>query len=340
MKGNNFSLKDHNIEISNFLDRGGLVYYYRIGDDIIGIRSLTLKDFGDISLYYKGKQYNEFYNTSEAPIIFAKHFLYSINSVILDKNQISEIIDNLCYELVLKLFKCWKELQEYIEVLEKNLEKYVQSFESRLKFKLCKFFQVTPNDPKIQEMDRISQIWLYRNIIEDERELNDILYEKIEYLVGFVDGKAAKQAYNYRQEQRGKQPSSYDPHKIKNTQFDSDLLEYLSQNDPNFDPDKVRGLDDYVNYVQRNDEFSEAVDNAYNNPEQSKAIAEYERQKFIDYLSRQKGCPLTEKEADLAISKLDDGQFIDLNQILEEAAEFLENNPVVEIPDDLDLDLG
>src|SRR5690606_15316896 len=98
---------------------------------------------------------------AEAPSAFAKQFLYSIDGEILEKEERESLVDNMDYSAIDMLFQRWQGLQNRFNDTEDNLQIYCKSFASRMKYKLCRFFQTVPNDPIVRDMDPITRSWFY-----------------------------------------------------------------------------------------------------------------------------------------------------------------------------------
>lgn len=315
MKLNNEDLSEQQFNLSTFLDQGHLIEFYDIDEFRIGIRSLSALELDEIILEYKTYALDDVFKEAEAPVIFARRFLYSVDGKILSLDEGITLADSLPYGLIDRLFQEWQQLQQVrLDKIGINLETYCKTIASRMKYKLCKLLQVLPTDSKIRSMDPITRAWFYRNILEDEKELSNSLYEKVEYAVSFWDSKAAEKQRQIRLRAQGEEVDDSDHYRTTN--FDKELIEGLKEIDPNLDTDNIKSLDDYIHFAQE----VPFEDDIQNNMSGAK-YSEEEIANLIVQLGKEKGSPLTETEKQITIYKLENGHVINLRQILNEATD-------------------
>jgi hypothetical protein len=312
---NGFDLNKEQLELASFLNQGRLIEFYDFEGVRFGIRSLNPNELDQLALYFKSKPLDDVLHDTEAPLLFCKKTIYSLNGKVLDSGEKEEFIDSLHQDLIQLLFSQWRELQSRVEDVGDSLEDYCGSLQSRMKYKICKLFQKPPTHPYIRNMDPITQAWLFRNIVEDEKDLSNMLYDKLEYAVSFWDPKNVEKQRKWRLRSQGIKID--DPDTKESTNFDQELIDELAAMDPNIDTSKIKTLDDYINFAPVAP-FEEEIEKTKN------SITKYddeEKQTLITWLERQKGLPLTQTEREITIYKLDNGQVINLKQITDEAAD-------------------
>src|SRR5690606_36712716 len=147
--------------------------------------------------------------------------------------------------------------------------------------------------------------WFYFNILEDEKEMANLIYDKLEYAVSFWDSKAAEKQRKIRLKAQGYDIKDSDL--IQSTHFDQELLNELKELDPNLDTSKIKSLHDSVNFAQEVP-FEEDIESNKNGSKYS----EEDEVNLMSWLERDNGSLLTETGRQLIIYKLDYGQPINL----------------------------
>lgn len=323
------SAKITNEQLLSYLNQGFLVQYYDIEGVRVGIKTLSQKQIDSVFLSFKADPKGEIRSTYESPSLFAKQFIYSIDSHILNDEEKISVVDELAKGVVEDLYQKWNKMQSNLKDYKDQLPEFVKTPVSKINFKVCKALKTTPDSEIIQNMDPLVKEWFYYAISQDEADLTNEIYEKLEFLVGFFDSDAAKKARNHRLKAQGIMPEG----STITSNFDREILEEIARTDPDFDPEKHTSLDEYLRDKQLNPNEVQTTGDVLNLAEPE--ITEQEKENFFLHLEREKKSPLTDKEKELAINKLETGQVVNIQEIIAEIE--AEELPDAEILDDFDL---
>jgi len=204
-------------------------------------------------------------NWQQYKIEMLKMAFIAINDIEPSEEKIEEIFDSLSPKVINELYKEYKELDEIqVNALSdiSNIEDIVKNNSySKIRFKVMSKFGVLPTEQRAKDMNEYQWMWLYQNIIEEERDYEEAMKARMDYLAFYINPEVAQKVREQEKAQKksGKndgiirtekhtEVNPYNPNEIieygdttVDDDFDTKLALFMTEDD------KLTALDDDKN---------------------------------------------------------------------------------------------
>lgn len=261
---------------------------------VIVIRTLSLADENSIINTYENL--SDSYNLLVATDTL-KFSLYSINGCRIT-NEICNLIYDWPKQLIIKLFNTYLSLTDRARIATKQIEDFVTTNESKLRWSIIKSTKINLNsaiitgNPEFESkgLSFSQQLWIYLNQQEDLLLENKLNWSRIEYMTesicAFINPKAMRQIQNKKkldEEEQFVKEQREELKKIQNESSDKTMIENTA--DELFDSLERKKGESALDYRER---INQAVSKAWEEDEHDRIVREYEEYEFSRQLRIQK----------------------------------------------------
>ena len=203
-------------------------------------------------------------NWQQYKIEMLKMAFISINDIEPSDEKKEELFDSLSPKIINELYKEYKELDEFqvnalsdVSVIDDIVK---NSSYSKIRFKVMSKMGVLPTEKRAKDMNEYQWMWLYQNIIDEERENEEAMKARMDYLAFYINPEVAQKVRE--QEKANKtgnkdgivrvkkhtEVNPYNPNEVieygdttVDEDFDTKLAMFMSEDE------KLTSLDDDVN---------------------------------------------------------------------------------------------
>ena len=135
-------------------------------------------------------------NWQQYKIEMLKMAFISINDIEPSEEKKEELFDSLSPKIINELYKEYKELDEFqvnalsdVSVIDDIVK---NSSYSKIRFKVMSKMGVLPTEKRAKDMNEYQWMWLYQNIIDEERENEEAMKARMDYLAFYINPEVAQ----------------------------------------------------------------------------------------------------------------------------------------------------
>lgn len=150
-------------------------------------------------------------NWQQYKIEMLKMAFISINDIEPSDEKKEELFDSLSPKIINELYKEYKELDEFqvnalsdVSVIDDIVK---NSSYSKIRFKVMSKMGVLPTEKRAKDMNEYQWMWLYQNIIDEERENEEAMKARMDYLAFYINPEVAQKV---REQEKAKKTGNKD----------------------------------------------------------------------------------------------------------------------------------
>lgn len=287
-------MKDSFVDVKALIFDGYIKEIIKFKNLVIVIRTLSLAEENFVIESYE--HLSDSYNLLAAADTVKKS-IHTINGCkIDDKNK--ELVDDWPKQLIIKLFNVYLGLSERARIAAKQIDEFVKTNESRLKWSVLKSTKTCLNSTVITGNTELEsrglsypqQIWIFLNEQEDALQDNKLNWSRVEYMTesicAFINPKAMKQIQYKKQIDKEEEFVKQQKDELKKIQKESKEKTMIENTaDDLFDSLERKKDESALEYRER---IGKAISKAWEEDEHDKIVREYEEYEFARKLRIQK----------------------------------------------------
>lgn len=287
-------MKDSFTDVKSLIFEGFIKETIKFKNIVIVIRTLSLTEENSVIETYS--QLSDSYNLLAACDTIKKS-IYSINGCkIEDKHK--ELVYDWPKQLIIKLFNVYLSLCERARTATKQIDKFIQTNDSKVRWSILKSTKTSLNsavitgNPEFESrgLSYPQQVWIFFNEQEDVISENKLNWSRVEYMTesicSFINPKAMKQVQHKKQLENDEEFKKQQKEESKRIQKESKEKTMIENSaDDLFDSLERRKDETALEYRER---VAKAVSKAWEEDEHDRIVREYEEFEFARRLRIQK----------------------------------------------------
>lgn len=287
-------MKDLFTDVKALIFDGYIKETVKLQNLVIVIRTLSLAEENFVIESYE--HLPDSYNLLAAAETIKKS-IHTINGCRIDDKS-KELVEDWPKQLIIKLFNVYLLLSERARIATKQIDEFVKTNDSKLKWSVLKLTKTSLNsavitgNPELESkgLSYPQQVWIYLNEREEMLQENKLNWSRVEYMTesicAFINPKAMRQIQHKKQMEKEEEFIKQQKDELKKIQKESkEKIMIENTADDLFDSLERRKGESAQEYRER---VGKAISKAWEEDEHDRIVREYEEYEFARKLRIQK----------------------------------------------------